>query len=215
MQQNQHDERLIYGFDPLCGWCFAFRPSMRAIREAFPELPVALAMGGLVVGERVAPISETREYLVNGLENVWRTAGVAAGEAFYNGLLAEGTYVSNSEPPCRAIHVVEQLAPEQVYDFADALPEAFYVRGLPLDDERVLSTLAESHGLDGGEFVQRWRSDEARRGTQTAFAQARAAGFASYPTLAYQRNGLAQMVARGFLRPEDAVKRVSSLRSAR
>lgn len=35
-----HDERLIYGFDPLCGWCFAFRPTMHAIREAHPDVPI-------------------------------------------------------------------------------------------------------------------------------------------------------------------------------
>lgn len=208
----EHNERLLYGFDPLCGWCFAFRPTMRAIREAHSDLPVTLMMGGLVTGARVEPIAKQRSYLISGLEQVRRTAGIAAGDAFFNGLLAEGTYISNSEPPCRAVYVAQEIASEQAYAFADALPEAMYVRGLPLDDEGVLGEIASAHGIDAEQFLAHWRSEEAKRGLQAAWAQARMAGFTSYPTLAYQRGEQVWLVAQGFARPEDGVARVAALR---
>ena len=210
---TKSNERLIYGFDPLCGWCFAFRPSMHAIRAAHPDLPITLIMGGLVVGERVAPIAEMRDYLKSGLEQVRRTAGVVAGAAFYNGLLAEGTYISNSEPPCRAIYVAQQIAPEQVFDFADALAEAMYIRGLPIDNEAVLAELATAHGINAAALLEGWRSDAAHRGLQRAWAIARAAGFNSYPTLVYQRGEQLTLVAQGFAPPAQAVERVTQLRS--
>lgn len=208
------EETLIYGFDPLCGWCFAFRPSMAALRAAFPALPITLRYGGLVTGERVAPIAATRDYLLNGLEQVRRTAGVAAGAAFYEGLLAEGTYISNSEPPCRAIWAVEQLAPAAAYAFADSLPEAFYVHGRPLDDPTVLRELAEAQGVDGAAFLECWQSPSAVQATQQAFQQAQRAGFTTYPTLVYQRGDTPTLVVRGFLAPEALVARVSELRAA-
>ncbi len=205
-------ETLIYGFDPLCGWCFAFRPSMAALRTAYPSLPIALRYGGLVTGERVAPIAQTRDYLINGLEQVRRTAGVAAGVAFYEELLAEGTYVSNSEPPCRAVWVMEQLAPQAAYAFADSLPEALYVHGQPLDDPVLLSALAKAHGVDSGAFVELWQSDAARAATQAAFAQAQRAGFTTYPTVVYQRGYQHVLVVRGFMPPEQFVERIGALR---
>lgn len=211
---EQSSEQLLYGYDPLCGWCFAFRPTMAAVRAAFPDLPITLVMGGLVVGERVAPVSQSREYLISGLEQVRRTAGVSAGDAFYGGLLKEGTYISNSEPPCRAVYVAQQLASQHAYAFADALPEAYYVHGLPLDDASVLAELATQHGIDGEALVHHWQSDAAKQGVQQAFREARAAGFNSYPTLAYQRGERAQMVGH-YMRPEQAVAQIATLRAAR
>jgi putative protein-disulfide isomerase len=207
------DEELQYGFDPLCGWCFAFGPTIRAIATAHPDLPIRLRRGGLVVGERVAPIAVSRDYLINGLAQVQRTAGVSAGRPFYDGLLAEGTYVSDSEPPCRAITVMEQIAPAGVFGFAVDLPDIHYVRGLPLDDADVLAELAASHGADADEFRRRWLSDEARAATEAGFADARTAGFTSYPTLIYRRGTRAAVVARGFLPPVTALSLVASLRA--
>jgi putative protein-disulfide isomerase len=209
---HQHDEELIYGFDPLCGWCFAFRPTMHAITDAHPDLSVRVLYGGLVLGERVRPIAEDRDYLVRGLEEVRRRSGVVAGERFYNGLLAEGTYVSNSEPPCRALYVMQQLAPERVYSFADALPDAYYGHGLPLDSEIVLGELAAAQGVDHVAFLQMWRSEEAKVGIQSAFARARAAGVTMYPTLFYRRGDRAQLIGRGFIEPAVAVDLVSAAR---
>ena len=55
--------RLIYGFDPLCGWCFGFGPALRALREALPDLEIELRMGGLVTGGRIRPYIESAEYI--------------------------------------------------------------------------------------------------------------------------------------------------------
>jgi putative protein-disulfide isomerase len=213
MTLDDHTEELIYGFDPLCGWCFAFGPTMRALTEANPDLPVRLRYGGLVVGERVQPIAVMRDYLIQGLEQVRRTAGVAAGPDFYNGLLAQGTYISNSEPPCRAIYTMEQLAPAQAYAFAATLPDAFYVHGLPLDDEQVLGELVTPHGVDAEQFLAFWRSEVARDGTAAAFAQARSEGFNTYPTLLYRRGAQLALLGRGYLSPTDAVAHVAALRA--
>lgn len=208
-------ETLIYGYDPLCGWCFAFRPTMHAITAAYPDLPVTVVYGGLVVGARVQPVSASRDYLIKGLAQVARTAGVQAGPNFYNGLLAQGTYISNSEPPCRAVWTMQQLAPAPAaYRFADALPQTYYGDGLPLDDEDVLGGLAEAHGTPRDDFVALWQSEAAKQGTQAAFQQARQIGIASYPTLLYQRGNAVGLVARGFATPADAVATVAALRGA-
>jgi putative protein-disulfide isomerase len=207
-------EELIYGFDPLCGWCFAFRPTMAAVRAAFPELPIRILMGGLVVGERVRPIKHDREYLIRGLEQVRQTAGVAAGAAFFEGLLAQGTYVSNSEPPCRAVVVAKELNPTNAYAFADSLPEAYYINGRPLDDDGVIGDLAAAQGYDRAEFLEHWHSSSARDATQAAFAAAHAQGITMYPTLRYRKGEQITTVVRGFMTPADTVAQITTLRQA-
>lgn len=205
-------ERLVYDFDPLCGWCFAFAPSMAAAVAAFPELPVTLRYGGLVVGERVGPIAGHRAYLLAGFAQVRQVAGFGPGAPFLEGLLNEGRYISDSEPPCRGIFVMEQLAPAGATGFAAALPNLHYLDGKPLDDVAVLAELAAANGADPALFSAMWQSDEARSGVQAAFARHRAAGVVSYPTLRYGRGESLAMVAQGFATPAETVRRIAQLR---
>lgn len=49
---------LIYGMDPLCGWCFGIGPAMRRVMADHPDVPVVPVLGGLVTGERVGPYEQ-------------------------------------------------------------------------------------------------------------------------------------------------------------
>ncbi|NJM06020.1 hypothetical protein HC891_07225 [Candidatus Gracilibacteria bacterium] len=192
-----------------------FRISSDDARSAygFSRSPIELQMGGLVLGERVRPIIYDREYLVRGLAEVERVAGVRAGAPFFEGLLAEGSYVSDSEPPCRAVVVMQELAPERAFAFAHALPAAYYEEGRPLDDPALIGEIAATHGVDAERFVAHWQSDEARAATQRAFMAARAAGIVSYPTLRYRRAERTITLVKGFMAPEEAVQVVRGLRA--
>lgn len=212
MSTQNTQEELIYGYDPLCGWCYAFRPVMEAVTEAHPDLHVRIACGGLVVGERVGPIADSRGYLLAGQEQLRQRAGVVFGDAFLNGLLAEGTHISNSEPPCRAVWVAQQIAPDRAYAFAHELPHAHYWRGLPLDEANVLGDLAAEQGIDRDAFIARWQSDEAKRETQAWFAASRAEGVTMYPTLFYRDGNDTHLIVRGYLPPSAVVERLSALR---
>lgn len=203
--------KLIYGYDPICGWCYAFAPQMARLHEMMPEMPIEMAYGGLVVGERVQPIAKSRGYLTNGEQQLKGTTGVEFGEAFKEGLLAEGTHISDSEPPCRAVWTTEQIAPEQAYAFANDLPHAHYWRGLPLDNAEVLGELAAKHGIDVEAFVTLWDSDEARAGVQEAFAAARQRGISSYPTLIFDNGEKQFLVARGWDSAENIQTRIQHL----
>ncbi|HEU4324557.1 MAG TPA: DsbA family protein [Roseiflexaceae bacterium] len=208
---SYRDEELLFGTDPLCGWCFAFRPAMRALTEANPDLPIRVIYGGLVIGERVQPVAAMRSYLTAGLEEVRRRAGVVSGEGF-QALLADGRYISNSEPPCRAIWTIQQIAPAHAYPFADALSEAFYIHGQALDEPQVLADLAARQGVDPAAFLRLWDTPEAHEGTRRAFAQARADGISVYPTLIYRRGESTEVVTSGWLSPEELLARVAALR---
>jgi putative protein-disulfide isomerase len=49
---------LVYGFDPICGWCFGFRSAVASLRTALADrVAWRIASGGLVIGERIKPIS--------------------------------------------------------------------------------------------------------------------------------------------------------------
>ena len=92
--------RLYYGHDPMCSFCWAFRPEWEklktALSEKFPRLEIVYLMGGL------APDTEEAmpESLQQKLQSTWRhiqelvpgtqiSTGTAQGEV----ILDRGKYV--------------------------------------------------------------------------------------------------------------------------
>ena len=61
---------LVYGFDPVCGWCYGMVPALRRVRADHPYLPVRLVMAGLVTGERVGPYALMEGYIRGASERV-------------------------------------------------------------------------------------------------------------------------------------------------
>jgi putative protein-disulfide isomerase len=175
---------IVYANDPLCGWCFAIGPSLLAARE---ELGAAvtweLAMGGLVVGERVRSIALDAQYLAAGLERVFATSGRRAGPAYWDKVVKPGTWISNSEPVCRAVVVAQQLAPERAMAFSHGLTDALYLHGEEPDHPETIRKIALEKGLDAELLLSRWQSEQARCDTESAFRRARSEGVSGYPGL--------------------------------
>jgi putative protein-disulfide isomerase len=152
--------------------------------------------GGLVVGDRVHPVSQDREYLVAGLAQVAAVSGREASAAYFDGLLADGTWVSNSEPSCRAVIVVRELAPDRVIEFSHGLTDALYLDGREPDAPDTIRKVADALGLDGDAVVDRWSGSAAVDATVAAFAHARSIGITTYPSLFVDRGaGLVPIMA--------------------
>jgi putative protein-disulfide isomerase len=204
--------RVVYGNDPLCGWCFAIGPELiEAKRRTTDRFDWHVECGGLVVGDRVHPVAQDREYLVAGLAQVAAVSGRQASAAYFDGLLADGTWVSNSEPSCRAVIVVRELAPDRVIEFSHGLTDALYLDGREPDAPDTIRDIADGVGVDGDLVVTRWSAPAARDATVAAFAHARAIGVTTYPSLFVDvGGGLAPIVA-GWS-PADAI--VAALENA-
>jgi putative protein-disulfide isomerase len=136
-----------------------------------------------VVGERVHPIAQDRGYLTAGLAQVAAVSGREASSEYFDGLLAAGTWVSNSEPSCRAIVVVRDLSPDVVVEFSHGLTDAVDIDGREPDAADTICDVANGLGIDGDEVVERWLDPAAKEATQAAFRHARSIGVTIYPSL--------------------------------
>jgi len=200
---------LVYGNDPLCGWCFAIGPDLLAAKaELGEEVTWQLECGGLVVGERVRPVADDEAYLRAGLAQVEQVSGRRASTAYYDRVLGAGTWVSDSEPPCRAVLIVRDMAPDLVLDFSHGLTDALYLAGQLPDDPETIREVAERSGLDGAEVVRLWSDPSALGTTQEAFRRARAFGVTTYPSLFLCHGGTARELFAGWLDAAGIVARV-------
>lgn len=175
---------VVYGNDVLCGWCFATGPAILEAKQRLGEAVTwRIEAGGLVVGDRVHPVAQDREYLVAGLAQVAMVSGRRAGDAYYEKVLEPGTWVSNSEPACRAVLVAQDMRPEVAVEFSHWLTDALYLDGRVPDDPDTLRAAAAATGLDGDELVARWATPGAVAMTHEAFGRARSRGVHTYPSL--------------------------------
>jgi len=195
---------IVYGNDVLCGWCFATGPAIaEARRRLGDEVRWRIECGGLVVGERVRPVGADREYLIAGLAQVEMLSGRRAGSAYIERVLDVGTWVSDSEPACRAVLTAQDMAPKSAIDFSHWLTDALYLDGRVPDDPDVLREAAAANGIDGDELVARWSGEEAQAQTSAAFQRARALGVTTYPSLFLQREGYLVPLLAGYAPAEE------------
>lgn len=200
--------RIVYAFDPLCGWCFGFRNAIRALRSAVGDRAEwTIASSGLIPPEDAQPIGKLRDSMLRGMTQVERRTQVRFGDAFKDGLLAKGTWVANSEPGCRAVFCASQLDAERAFDFAEALSSTFYDEGEPQDSEATLRLCAEDAAMDADALLEMWRSDMAKHATRAAFAMWKQRGITTYPGIFIERGGELERIFEGYVDPDAAISR--------
>jgi len=192
--------RLVYVYDALCGWCYGFSPVIRRLEEAFRDrLVVDVVSGGMVTGDRIAPVASMAHIIKTHGPRVEETTGVRFGESFKNGLLAEGTAIFSSVKPSVALCVLKDLAPEKTVAFAGAIQHAVYFDGLPPDETATYRTLATDFGLDADEFVRRMGYPHYGMVANQEFAQATKWGIQGFPSVVLFHNGQGYLIARGYM----------------
>jgi putative protein-disulfide isomerase len=179
---------LIYGFDPLCGWCYGAVPAMRRVAEDHPDVTIHLLMGGLVSGDRVGPYAEMEGYIRGASGHLREVTGRAPSEAFFRLITTPGVE-GNSAPPCIAIAHVAGLAPDRAVEFAHKVIEAHFEEGANLNDPATYQPLLASVGvteplpdLHDGQLAD------------AVWEQGRRIGLRSFPTLAVLKDGQARVL---------------------
>lgn len=196
---------LIYVYDPLCGWCYGFHPVMEKIQKRFAgKLAIEVKPGGLAVGSRAEPIGEGYAYIKDEAKQVEKTTGVKFGRNFR--LLAEeGSYMYDSEPPCRAQLAMNKLSPADSLTFAGVLQNAFFRDGLNLNQAETYVTLLEEFDLDIDTFMDLYHSEALAAELQDEFKWCEKAGVSGFPALLIRIGGEISLMARGY-RPYDTIE---------
>jgi putative protein-disulfide isomerase len=177
----------VYGFDPLCGWCFGLVPAMETLASARPDLEIEVALGGLVVGARVGPYAAKADYIREASARLEAVTGRRPSEAFFRRVLGAPDVVASSVPPSRAIQQARERAPDRALAFAHAVQEAHFRDGRDLNDPGLYDELAARSGIPPGFDVP--PPDAMPEPLASEIARTRSLGIASFPTLLAETDG--------------------------
>lgn len=140
-------KKIIYGYDPLCGWCYGFIPTLRALKRDRPDIEVQVKMGGLVTGERIRPYKEMANYIKNASAKMASVTGQHLGQAFFEHILTRDDILSSSYVPCTAVLQVRQTHPKQVLEFAHGIQIAHFRDGKDLNTLATYESVTKSLGI--------------------------------------------------------------------
>ena len=188
----------IYGYDPICGWCYGAAPAVRAVARI---MPVRIVMSGLVVGERVGPAAAMESYVRGAATKLKAVTGRAPSEAFY-AWMRQPNAVASSAPPAVAVHAVAKADPDRAAAFANAITEAHYGRGMDPNDRDAYAPLLAEHapGVALSDIHDPALAEE-------AFAEGRAMGIQAFPTFLLEIDGRYEVLP-PLYDPEDLIAEI-------
>ena len=191
---------LIYVGDPLCSWCWGFAPSLRTLRLKHPDrFRYRILLGGLRTGAAALKVDDkVRSYLAG----AWKEVERRSGQPFNHSFLETADFVYDTEPASRAVVATRRLAPDRVFEYNEALQDAFYHRSLDPTKLETFLVIAREQGLQEEAFRTTFLAEDVERETRKDFDEARALGVHGFPTLLVRTNGSTQTITSGWLPPE-------------
>lgn len=172
---------LFYIHDPMCSWCWGFRPTLAKLLAALPaDMPIHRLLGGLAPDSGQDMPSDMQRQL----QDTWRRIqqripGTEFNFAFWKDCKPRrSTY-----PACRAVIAARILVSTQEEPMILAIQQAYYLRALNPSDDETLVQLAGEIGLDQADFLQLLNSEETKLALADEIEAAHAMGIRSYPSL--------------------------------
>ncbi|MCB6184896.1 DsbA family protein [Leeia sp. TBRC 13508] len=143
-------QTLIYVHDPLCGWCYAVAPLMKAASQ-LPDLQIKLFAGGLFIGDNRQQLSKLKSYIMPHDQRIAAMTGQVYSDEYFNGLLNDPTVILDSAIPMAAIIAVDRLSGKAL-EMQHRIQHAHYAEAKKVMDPSVLADLAVELGIDRAEF---------------------------------------------------------------
>lgn len=172
---------LYYIHDPMCSWCWGFRPVLEQLKQALPgSIEVRYVLGGL------APDTDLLmpQAMQNTIRETWeRIQHEIPGTEFNYDFWTKCSPRRSTYPACRAIIAcrMQQLETEQAMLLA--IQRAYYLDARNPSEVEVLIQLAAEVGLDVEMFKHDLKSDACRDALESEILLARSLDVHSFPSL--------------------------------
>jgi len=176
---------LYYVHDPMCSWCWAFRPTLEALlRSLPPAVRVEKLLGGLAPDSDEPMAKAMRERL----QQTWRQIEeTVPGTHFNFAFWQHNTPRRSTYPACRAVIAARDQGADDA--MLEAIQHAYYREARNPSDVETLLELAVETGLDRDRFAKALESPDIQQRLEQEMQRAEAIGVDSYPSLVLELEG--------------------------
>ncbi|WP_394180653.1 DsbA family protein [Marinomonas posidonica] len=175
---------LIYCYDPMCSWCWGFRPTWSKLQKALQglideeKLSIQPMLGGLAVDSDAPMPNDMRTKLQATWQNIHQQLGTEFNFDFWQtNEPRRSTY-----PACRACYVARDFGLEE--EMYHAIQQAYYLDAKNPSNLDTLTECAEHIGLKAEGFQKAMIHVEKEALLEEEIEQARHLHLNSFPSLA-------------------------------
>lgn len=172
---------LYYVHDPMCSWCWGYRPAWDALRQALPEDVQQVNVVGGLAPDSDEPMPLEQQKLIAGY---WRRIAEELGTKFNFDFWTNCTPRRSTYPACRAVLAAAVQDAEEA--MINAIQHAYYLRAMNPSDASTLIELAKDIGLDAQRFAGDLASEGIQHELERHFALRRSIDVYSFPSLVLQ-----------------------------
>lgn len=187
---------LYYVHDPMCSWCYAFRPMWMQIQQQLPsDMRVQYVLGGLAPDSDLPMPTETRAYV----QDQWHKIIQMVPDTVFNFAFWEQCQPRRSTyPACRAVLLAREQGQDCEIAMIHAIQDAYYRHAQNPSDTDTLCALAQQVGLDVEAFAHTLNAEATQQALLADIQLAHSIGGNSFPSLFLQRGGEIQQVAHDY-----------------
>lgn len=175
---------LIYCYDPMCSWCWGFRPTWTKLQKSLQplidarQLTIQPMLGGLAQDSDVPMPDDMKAKL----EGTWHRIKDTLGTEFNFDFWRTTTPRRSTYPACRACMVARDSDLEE--EMYHAIQEAYYLKAQNPSDLDTLTACAEHIGMKAEGFVKAMEHVKTKGLLEHEIEQARHLNLNSFPSLA-------------------------------
>jgi putative protein-disulfide isomerase len=202
---------LYYIHDPMCSWCWGFRPTLTTVLERLSTtIQVQYLLGGLAPDSN-EPMPQTMRTHIR--DNWKRIQQTIPGTSFNFDFWTSCQPRRSTYPACRAVIATRYQQPTLGTAMIFAIQEAYYLNSKNPSDDKVLIDLANELGLDAARFTRDLSSPETQKLLLSEIQFSRELGVSSFPSLVLKNNKIETLLKLDYNKPDIICNQIEQLRN--
>lgn len=200
---------LYYVHDPMCSWCWGFRPTWAEIKKQLPkEVEVKYLLGGLAPdSNEVMP-----ESMQSDIAGYWRRIQQhIPGTQFNFDFWDKCEPRRSTYPSCRAIIAGRNQNPEIEIELIEKIQQAYYMEAKNPSDDSTLIAIAKSLDLDEEKFSADLNSPETQQQLESEMMMGQQMGAQGFPSMILIKDNTAQYLPLDYNSAENTVDMIKSV----
>lgn len=191
---------LYYAHDPMCSWCWAFRPTWEHICANLPaDIELVRLLGGLAADTtELMPAAQQKV-----LQDIWHNIEVRVpGTRFNFDFWGRCQPRRATYPACRAVIAATRQNESNHELMTKTIQHAYYLNARNPSDEATLIALAEGLRLDLQLFEQDLNAVETQQELQRQIGLCHQLGIRGFPSLVLRNGNIGRRIPVEFNDPE-------------
>ena len=190
--------RVLYFFDPVCGWCYGFSKHLRAFYDEYRnDYEFEVITGGMVPKAHAQPIAHMAEFLSDAYKRVEAMSGAKFGMPYLD-RVRDGQTIFESDTPSLMYHFFTGKHGADTVHCAGDVQDLIFGRGIDPSDVLAYAPLAEKYGVDPGYLTQVTADEEVHKMYEMSMYTKQQFGVEGFPFTIVEIEGEYYLLARGF-----------------